>query len=1082
MSSLPTVSARIARPRLADRVAAGLDTGALLLVADGGFGKTWAIEDAVAARGLDAAWLRVGEDDHEPARFLVSLVYALRGALGDAADTLGGGVVERVEGHEPLRLVRDLVRDLEHVLVEPLAIVIDDGERLDGAASLPLVGELLRAAGGRLRIVVASRRPLGLRVAKLRVSGRLHELGRGDLAFDAEECAALLRARTGEEPAPELVARVMEETEGWPLGIALWSRTGGPRPGDGSREELVAYFAEEALHGLEPALRAALLDAALADEVDATVTRALGLPPDLSEELARRGLFVLSKSADGRFRLHPLFRDFLRRRIDADTGVAEAAAKRRALGRALAASGRPVDGAEQLVAAGAWGEAFDVLAHAGADLLFVGREAVARWLELAPAADRGHPQARLLEGQLLSQSGHAADAAGPLRAAVDAFRARGDRAGEWSARYELASALQAMGELDALRALADGFESVPVPQAPGVAMQAAFELAVRGRPESESLAERALRHPEGGSLRALDHLRRCVFLYPSGDVAGATVEARRAWDLLEHDDPLGMRASVGFTLAAAYAEAGWYEKALASIGAALELTHSAPRGIAGRLHLAAADTQLRLGRVADAEASIAHAGDDPPLGDNGPLWQAITQGALALARGETDRAREHAGRAAGALAAGSFADAVPAVSRLAPLLTATGAPQRARAVIDHAEGVTDALLPRDRARLWHARLDAQRAVVEFACGGPYEPFLERLFVSAGPGLPHLVRFDWPLLAAPVSLALQRGSLEPELVAAAVAEALPDGAALVELTHHPRPEVRAAAVKRAVASGRPDAARRARELRDDPSELVAAAAADAASRATAAPPRRELRLLGHFAFRRGDWTAAEADWGRPLAARIVRLLLVQRPRAVSEDAFFEAFWPDKDPRAARRNLHVNLSHARALLDLPGVGASAIESTAAGYRLRLGADDYVDADVFEAIAARALAERGPSRRPLLEQAASAWGGEPLPEERYAEWAAAWREQVTDRYMQVLDALIEARQAAGDPPGAVAAARELLAQDPLNERAHRRLMAAYARAGRTGHALRQYLECRRLLVEELGVEPSGETRELHARILAG
>ena len=46
----------------------------------------------------------------------------------------------------------------------------------------------------------------------------------------------------------------------------------------------------------------------------------------------------------------------------------------------------------------------------------------------------------------------------------------------------------------------------------------------------------------------------------------------------------------------------------------------------------------------------------------------------------------------------------------------------------------------------------------------------------------------------------------------------------------------------------------------------------------------------------------------------------------------------------------------------------------------------------------------------------------------------------------------------------------------------MTAYARAGRTSQALRQFLECRRLLVEELGIEPSSETSALQARILAG
>jgi ATP/maltotriose-dependent transcriptional regulator MalT/DNA-binding SARP family transcriptional activator len=1064
------VSRRIARPRVVGRVVAGLDAGALLLVADAGFGKTWAIEDGLQARGFDAAWMRVNEDDHDPLRFLHSLVHALHGLLGDAADTLGDGIAG-----EPLPALRSMIRDLERILVEPVAIVIDDGERLDGADALPLVDELLRSAGGRVRVVVASRRPLGLRVAKLRLSGRLHELDRGQLTFDAEECATLLRARTGAPPEAALVSQVMEETGGWPLGIALWSHSGALH--QGSRDELFAYFAEEALDGLDPSLSEALVDASLADEVDSTVAQALGLPPNLSEELARRGLFVLSVDADGSFRLHPLFRDFLRRRFEA-RDPAEAASRRRALGRALAASGRPLEGAEQLVAASAWDEAFDTLAHHGADLLVVGREAVVHWLDIAPADVREHPQAQLLEGQVELNAGQAAAAAARLRAAVDGFRERGDVSGEWSARYALVTALEMLGAVEELPALAEGFESVPFPQAPGVAMEVAIELAVRGRPESGPLAERALRHPEGGSLWALEHLRRCVFLYPSGDVTGAIAEIRAAWEALAVHDPLDLRAGVAYTRAAAYTEAGFYEDALDCIAEGLA---AASGGMAARLEIAAADVLLRLGRPADAEAALARAGDDPPLGGNGVLWLEAARAEAALSRGDRDAARSRAERGADALADGTFADVVPAAARLVPVLVATGAEHRAREVIAYAAEVSAQMLPGDRGTLWQARLDAVRAALEFACGGDFEPSLERLF-AAQAALPHVVRVEWKLLRAPLRLALERGRLDPERAVTAIAQAWPDGAEVLALTDHPRAEVRAAAIRRAVASGRPEAVHRAQTLREDPSEVVAAVAVDAARRAAAAPPPRWFRTLGGFAFGRGDWTAADADWRRPMAARIVRYLLVQRPHAVPEEALFDAFWPDKDPAAARRNLQVNVSHARALLDLPGAAASAIESAGGGYLLRLGPADRVDADVFDEVAARALAATGAERRALLEQAARAWHGEPLADERYADWAAPWRQNRIDRYMHVLDALIDARYAAGDEHAAIAAARELLAQDQLNERAHRRLMEAYARAGRTGRALRQYLECRRLLVEELGIEPSRETRELHAQILAG
>jgi DNA-binding SARP family transcriptional activator len=69
-----------------------------------------------------------------------------------------------------------------------------------------------------------------------------------------------------------------------------------------------------------------------------------------------------------------------------------------------------------------------------------------------------------------------------------------------------------------------------------------------------------------------------------------------------------------------------------------------------------------------------------------------------------------------------------------------------------------------------------------------------------------------------------------------------------------------------------------------------------------------------------------------------------------------------------------------------------------------------------------------------------------------------------------------------GAIDAARALVDIDPLAEDAHRRLIVTYARAGRRADALRQYLECRRLLVDDLGVEPDAETRRIHAAVLSG
>jgi len=113
---------------------------------------------------------------------------------------------------------------------------------------------------------------------------------------------------------------------------------------------------------------------------------------------------------------------------------------------------------------------------------------------------------------------------------------------------------------------------------------------------------------------------------------------------------------------------------------------------------------------------------------------------------------------------------------------------------------------------------------------------------------------------------------------------------------------------------------------------------------------------------------------------------------------------------------------------------------------------------------------------------WAGEPLPEERYSDWAIPWRERLVDQYADLLAALADAHAEAGDHVAGARAARRLVDLDPLNEASHRRLIVAYARTGRRGHALRQFLACRRALVAELGVEPGAETAELQRRVLAG
>jgi DNA-binding SARP family transcriptional activator len=127
-------------------------------------------------------------------------------------------------------------------------------------------------------------------------------------------------------------------------------------------------------------------------------------------------------------------------------------------------------------------------------------------------------------------------------------------------------------------------------------------------------------------------------------------------------------------------------------------------------------------------------------------------------------------------------------------------------------------------------------------------------------------------------------------------------------------------------------------------------------------------------------------------------------------------------------------------------------------------------------------GPGAVAMLERAERLWTGSPMPEERYAPWTFAWRERLNDRYTQVLAALSQTYAAAGRGDDAIRLARTWVELDPVNEAAQRELITGLARAGRRNQALRQFLACRRALVDELGIEPSATTVALQERVLAG
>ena len=291
----------------------------------------------------DVAWLSCSHNDREGGRLLVHLLDAIRTAVPGAADVLSdqlGVATERVD----VGLAIDrLESELKRLLVEPLVIVVDDAEHLTGSTEAQrIVADLLAMPLERSRVAIASRRALGLKTARVRVAGRLTELGPAELAFGVEECAELMLRRTGREPSRDEAEAVWTATEGWPLGVALAAGSDQPAMARPARADgLNAYLEEELLDPLEPRLRDAIIDSSVAPELHPALVRALGLPEDLLEEIRRRGIPLRAPDvANGRLAFHPLVRDLLAARLVRDRPQERRARLHAVVGAALEADGR----------------------------------------------------------------------------------------------------------------------------------------------------------------------------------------------------------------------------------------------------------------------------------------------------------------------------------------------------------------------------------------------------------------------------------------------------------------------------------------------------------------------------------------------------------------------------------------------------------------------------------------------------------------------------------------------------------------------------------------------------------------------
>lgn len=452
----PPRPAVVLRPRLIERLNAGLHGKMSLISAPAGFGKTTLVSEWVAvSRKLPArpvAWLSLDEDDSDPARFLTYLVAALQTLLPSETEKsgpkLGDGALAMLQSPQPPPVESILTALLNEIAAIPdqFILVLDDYHLVDAQPVDEALTFLIQHLPPQMHLVIITREDPPLPLARLRARGQLTELRATDLRFTLSEATEFLTQVMGLNLQAEDITALELRTEGWIAGLQMAALSMQGRADvanfvqafTGSHRFVLDYLVEEVLHQQPEQVSAFLLQTAILDRLSAPLCDAVTGRSDESKEmlaaLERDNLFVIPLDDERQwYRYHHLFADVLQARLH-ETYPDQASVLHRRASAWYAQHDLPSDAIRHALAAGDFEGAAGLieLAWPAMDGLFQS----ATWLEWAralpdelvrarPVLSVGYAWALLNGGELEAAEAHLQEAERWLDGAADT--GRGDK-------------------------------------------------------------------------------------------------------------------------------------------------------------------------------------------------------------------------------------------------------------------------------------------------------------------------------------------------------------------------------------------------------------------------------------------------------------------------------------------------------------------------------------------------------------------------------------------------------------------------------------------------------------------------------
>ncbi len=454
----------LARPRLTEKLQQNINLPITMVAADAGCGKTTLVADFIRSQSRQCVWYQLDHTDADPIVFLGYVAQGIKGIEPKFGDTILPYLAEATDDLllHPERAVDLLLNEILETIEQPFILVLDDYHHIGRETVVhQLVDRLLQYSSDILHVIMTTRDLPPLAIMRRRTQAKALIITRDDLLFTDEEVRDLFRSTLKVELKDDEISEYRTRTQGWITALQLvrqvaeqeiYSQNEAPTLDLNemlrqSEKDIFDYFAEEVFSRESEETQNLLLQLSMLETLPLDTCSKL-LPDErcsaVLPELLQKNVFLSVAGDDGdseEYRLHPLFKDFLQRRLRSEIGLAEVNKIRDKFADFFIADGKWEKALPFLLDAENFEKLAEIVSDGGAEWLNSGAiSALDRFIEGIPSEflDK-YPRALLHQAEIARLQGSADKSSNILNRATKLLQNAGDNAGEAEALHSLAS-------------------------------------------------------------------------------------------------------------------------------------------------------------------------------------------------------------------------------------------------------------------------------------------------------------------------------------------------------------------------------------------------------------------------------------------------------------------------------------------------------------------------------------------------------------------------------------------------------------------------------------------------------------------